>query len=107
MALDIKAIRDSFERVTPIAGQLVTRFYSRLWEEHPEAKALFADVNMEKQKASLVKSLATIVVSLDQPEKLTSYLKQMGAGHLKYGTVAQHYPWVGAALLATRPMRPK
>lgn len=101
MNLDIKAIRDSFERVTPIAGQLATRFYSRLWDEHPEAKALFADVNMEKQKTLLVKSLAKIVDSLDQPEKLSSYLTQMGSRHLKYGTEAQHYTWVGAALLAT------
>ena len=101
MNLDIQALRDSFEKVKPIAGQVASRFYSHLWAAHPESKALFANVHMDRQKAALMKSLTTIVEKLDQTDALVSYLKNMGARHVAYGTQVEHYPWVGAALIAT------
>lgn len=101
MSLDVRAIRDSFERVKPIGGQVATRFYAHLMTDHPEAKPLFADLNMDKQKAALIKSLAFIVDNLEQTDQLVPYLKKMGSRHVDYGTQAAHYPWVGAALIAT------
>ncbi len=101
MALNIKMIRDSFAIAKPIAPQVVNRFYEVLWNDYPESKALFEKVDMKRQKVALANSLVKIVDSLEDPEGLTKYLKDMGARHVGYGAEFAHYDAVGASLLKT------
>jgi hemoglobin-like flavoprotein len=101
MELNIKTIQDSFAEAKPIANDVVTHFYSTLWTDYPESRALFAKVDMERQKKQLIASLVYIVDHLSEPERLQSYLEAMGERHARYGTEDIHFEWVGASLLKT------
>ncbi|MBS2037076.1 flavohemoprotein [bacterium] len=97
---DVELLRTSFEAVTPQAQHLLDRFYAILFERYPAVRPLFAQVEMKKQQGKLLASLALVVKNCDQPEKLLEPLRQMGARHINYGTLPEHYPAVGECLLA-------
>lgn len=99
MSLNVELLESSFELVAPRAAELADRFYDRLFREHPDLRALFKSP-MAQQKRHLVAALTTIVRSLRHPEKLAPYLKDLGVRHIAYGTKPEHYPVVGANLLA-------
>ena len=101
MALDPKIIKESFENVKPIAMEVITYFYDFMFEKYPEAKPLFASVDMEKQKLALINSLVYVVTNLEDGDKLSSYLKGLGSRHVNYGVVEAHYAIVGDCLLST------
>lgn len=56
---------------------------------------------MKKQQQMLVAALVLVVDNLRDPDKLQETLKGLGARHVKYGTLPEHYPLVGNALLTT------
>lgn len=99
--LDIQLLRDSFAAVVPIAKEVSDKFYEFLFTDYPEAKTMFENVDMDKQKDHLVKSLSYIVDNLDKETALTEFLKNMGARHSGYGVTPDHYPLVGNTLLKT------
>lgn len=101
MSLNVGLLRSSFENVKPIANEVSLKFYEFLFTDYPEAQALFENVNMEKQRKALIAGLVTIVDNLENPEKLTDYLKKMGGRHVKYNTEDEHYPLVGNTLIKT------
>ena len=101
MAIDVEAVRSSFETAKPIAMEVVSHMYGLLFERYPQTKALFVKVDMEKQKQALIAALVFAVDHLDQPEKLVPVLKKLGAGHVKYGVTEQHYQMVGECVLDT------
>jgi hemoglobin-like flavoprotein len=101
MAIDVKAIRNSFELAKPVATQVVDRFYENLFADFPESKPLFADVNMAKQKAALLNALVTSVDNLENSAVLSKFLTGLGERHLKYGVQEIHYDLVGKTLLKT------
>jgi len=98
MSLNVDLLESSFNLVAPKAGELMDRFYGRLFKEHPEVRSIFPD-SMDDQKKHLATSLATIVGSLRQPEKLKKYLEDLGLGHVQYRVEREHYPIVGQTLL--------
>lgn len=99
MGLNVELLEQSFERVAPSASELATHFYGRLFDEHPEVRPLFTRP-LEQQKRHLVASLAAIVGSLRQPEKLADYLGALAQRHVGYGVRREHYPIVGHTLVA-------
>jgi nitric oxide dioxygenase len=72
-----------------------------LFTDYPAAKPLFAHTDMAKQSNMLLESLVFVVENLRQPGKLTGALKGLGARHVKYGALPEHYPLVGNSLLKT------
>ena len=62
---------------------------------------MFANVDLAAQEKKLIISLAIIVENLRNPEQLTIALKSLGAYHHEIGTIPEHYPFVGQALLET------
>jgi NAD(P)H-flavin reductase len=56
---------------------------------------------MDAQRDQLVRALARIVWSLDNPDALTGYLRALGRDHRRFGFRPEHYAAVGTALLAT------
>ena len=56
--------------------------------------------DMAQQKQHLTAALAAIVASLRSPEKLTSFLHDLGIRHVGYQVKPEHYPIVGQTLLA-------
>lgn len=99
--LQVELLEQSFGEVKPKANEFVSSFYDNLFTANPEAKPLFDTTDMEAQKKKLLSSLVLVVENLRNPDALDSALKGLGARHVKYGALPEHYPLVGSALLTT------
>ncbi|NES68303.1 MAG: hypothetical protein F6K24_25235, partial [Okeania sp. SIO2D1] len=97
----IELIETSFEKIKPRGAEFAASFYENLFAAYPEAKPLFANTDIQQQEKKLLNSLVLVVESLRQPEVLAQVLRALGARHINYGTLPQHYPLVGKALLKT------
>ena len=101
MTLDIQLLETSFDKIKHRAVEFSASFYSKLFALHPELKPLFKNMDRAAQEKKLIASLAIIVENLRNPEQLTLALKSLGAYHREVGTMREHYPFVGQALLDT------
>ncbi len=101
MGLDIQLLEQSFEQIKPRADEVSTTFYQTLFADYPQVQPLFAHSKMDEQRQKLIKSLVLIIEALRRPEDLNSMLKGLGARHVQYGVLPQHYPMVGSSLLKT------
>ncbi|MEB3272862.1 MAG: globin family protein [Prochlorothrix sp.] len=99
--LPVAVLEQSFEKVKPRAEEFVVQFYENLFGDYPAAKPLFEHTDMAKQRNMLLNSLVFVVENLQNPEALTKALKGMGARHVKYGALPEHYPLVGNSLIKT------
>jgi NAD(P)H-flavin reductase/hemoglobin-like flavoprotein len=98
--LDVARLKRSFARIAMHGDEVPLHFYSDLFLRHPETRTMFP-VSMQAQRAHLVDALVGIVSSVDNLADLTVFLRDLGRGHRKFGTLAGHYDAVGASLLAT------
>jgi len=98
--LDIDRLKGSFARIAMHGDEVPLHFYSDLFLKHPETRPMFP-VSMQAQRAHLVVALATIMSAVDNVDNLAVFLRDLGRGHRKFGTLAAHYEAVGASLLAT------
>ncbi|MFB2892813.1 globin family protein [Aerosakkonemataceae cyanobacterium BLCC-F50] len=101
MSLNVELLEQSFAQIKPNSEEFVASFYDNLFTAYPEAKALFATTNMNEQRKHLLAALVMVVQNLRKPEVLVEILQTLGAKHIKYGTLPEHYPLVGQALLTT------
>ena len=97
----LQLLEESFKRVRPCAPEFATSFYENLFKAYPEIKPLFAKTDMWILKQKFIDSLAAIVLNIRYPQKLKDKLQRLGARHVKYGALPEHYPLVGYALLTT------
>ncbi|EKV03296.1 hemoglobin-like flavoprotein [Leptolyngbya sp. PCC 7375] len=101
MSLNVELLEQSFELVKPKADQFVGSFYNNLFTDYPAAKPLFEHSDMAKQQQMLKGALVMVIENLRKPEVLSNALKGLGARHVKYGALPEHYPLVGNSLLKT------
>ena len=101
MSLQVELLEQSFQGIQPNADKFVSSFYINLFTANPEARSLFKTTDMEAQKKKLLGSLVLVVNSLKKPDVLETTLRGLGARHVKYGALPEHYPLVGNALLTT------
>lgn len=99
--LQVELLERSFAKVKPQAAAFASSFYDNLFTAYPAAKPLFNTTDMAAQQKKLVGSLVLVVESLRKPDVLSSTLKGLGARHVQYGALPEHYPLVGNALLMT------
>jgi hemoglobin-like flavoprotein len=102
MSPNVEVLVETFERVKKENGgprKLGLRFYERLFEKYPQVRPLFK-TPPEQQHVKLLASVAAIVASLKDPERLMPYLRAMGIRHVAYGTLDGHYGAVGENLVA-------
>lgn len=102
MSLNVELLVETFERAKRENGgprKLGLRFYERLFEKYPQVKPLFK-TPPEQQHVKLMASVAAIVASLKEPDRLLPYLRAMGVRHIQYGTQDGHYNAVGENLVA-------
>ena len=95
------AVTESWQKVAPIADVASSLFYQNLFEENPEIKLLFQDVDLESQKVKLVHAISAVVQSIDDIEAMLTMLEDLGRRHIDYGVKESHYDDVGSALLKT------
>ena len=100
MSLQVEVLEKSFDEIKPHADEFVASFYDNLFTANPEAKPLFEHTDMASQKKMLLNSLVMVVENLRKPDVLDKSLRGLGARHVKYGALPEHYPLVGGALLA-------
>lgn len=99
--LDVEMIRSSFEIVKPIALNAANKFYEFLFTDFPASRSLFKHVDLDKQQKALIDSLTFVVNNLENQDKLSKYLNDLGHRHVSYGTKEAHFDWVGSSLIKT------
>ncbi|WP_262505289.1 globin domain-containing protein [Streptomyces sp. TRM68367] len=95
---DAILIRRTMAEITPVADKVTSYFYALLFVRHPELRSLFPAA-MDTQRDRLLKALLTAADQIDNTQILVEYLENLGRGHRKYGTRAEHYPAVGECLI--------
>lgn len=98
--MDEQRLKESFVRVAAHGDEVPLFFYSHLFLAHPEVRDMFP-VSMVGQRDKLLNALGRIVSDVSNTGALVPFLQGLGRDHRKFGTVAAHYPAVGASLLAT------
>ena len=98
--MDSAALKDSWALVAKSGDEVPLFFYSHLFLSHPKLRELFP-VSMSAQRDKLVGALGRIVSNADQLEEVTPFIQQLGRDHRRFMVVNEHYPAVGASLLAT------
>src|SRR4051794_23648866 len=93
-------MRASFAKAAATGDEAPLYFYSHLFLSHPETRRLFP-VSMAHQRDRLFAALGEVMARVDDLDSLVPLLQELGRDHRKFGTVAEHYPAVGASLLAT------
>ncbi|MEU1404240.1 globin domain-containing protein [Streptomyces sp. NPDC005728] len=95
---DAVVIRRTMAEIAPVADKVTSYFYALLFVRHPELRPLFPAA-MDTQRDRLLKALLTAAEHVDNTPVLVDYLQNLGRGHRKYGTRAEHYPAVGECLI--------
>src|SRR5919202_1650621 len=98
--MDAARLQHSFSQVAAHGDEVPLYFYPPLFLTRPETRALFPAA-MAAQRDRLVGALLRVVGHVHQVEAVVPYLQQLGRDHRKYGVTPEHYPFVGASLLAT------
>ena len=98
--MDAQRLKDSFARVAEQGDAVALFFYSDLFVRNPRLRDMFP-VGMAGQRDKLLGALGRIVSQVDSLPELVPFLQQLGRDHRKFSIVAEHYPEVGASLLAT------
>ena len=97
--MDLDALETSFDLVAPKGDELVEIFYARLFEAAPSVEPLFAGTDMARQRAMLLSALVLLRRSLRNLDAVLPSLRDMGARHVQYGAMPEHYPVVGEVLI--------
>jgi hemoglobin-like flavoprotein len=101
MSLNATVLSQSFECIKPDAIEFAACFYTNLFVDYPQLQPLFANTNMTEQEKKLLSAIVLVIENLRQPDLLTNPLRGLGARHVKYGVLPEHYPMVGKTLLKT------
>lgn len=97
--VDAHRLQRSFSTVAAFGDEFPLYFYSHLFLSHPEARAMFPAA-MSAQRDRIVGALVEVVGNVHQIDEVVPMLQQLGRDHRKYGVTSEHYPLVGASLLA-------
>jgi methyl-accepting chemotaxis protein len=101
MTLDLDALETSFDLVAPRGDELVDTFYTRLFAAAPAVRPLFEGTDLPEQKKMLLATLVLLRRSLRDLGAIVPKLREMGRRHVAYGAKPEHYPVVGAVLIAS------
>ena len=96
----IELVRKSFAQIQPVVEEAAVLFYARLFECDPSLRPLF-QTDIREQGHKLMDIIGFAVDGLDDVEKLTPTLRELGARHVQYGATEGNYDVVGEALLWT------
>jgi hemoglobin-like flavoprotein len=100
MTLDLDALEASFDLVAVRGDDLMDEFYARLFAAAPAVRPLFP-ADMRRQKTMLLGALVLLRKSLRDLDSIAPKLRELGARHVAYGAKPEHYPVVGATLIAS------
>ncbi|MGB5833845.1 MAG: globin domain-containing protein [Thiohalocapsa sp.] len=96
----IAAVKASWTEIAPISDQTGFMLYTRLFELHPELRALFK-IDIKEQVQALMRMIDAAVCALDEPAPMLERIKALGARHAPIGVSAADYAKLGDALIWT------
>lgn len=94
-------IETNLALVSEAAPDVVGRFYTKLFERHPDLKPLFGRRSAAAQEKMLLEAILAVVDHMEDATWLQETLRPMGAKHLGYGVRDEMYPLVADTLIAT------
>lgn len=98
MPSQAQLIRQSWAIAEPAADRIAQYFYAALFHSNPTLRDMFP-ATMTVQRIRLLRALVQIVQVIDQPDRFSSFLAELGRDHRKFEVTAEHYDQVGDALL--------
>lgn len=96
----IELLQTTFQRVMRISAHFAATFYAELFAIDPSARAKFKG-DMIRQGHALMATLAHVVETIGDRERMAPLLRDLAVRHVGYGVEPRHYPMVGTALLRT------
>lgn len=97
----ITSVQHSWRLLRDLDPQMVGGlFYSKLFHDHPELRAMFPK-DMSEQHSKLVGKFNIVVARLHQFEDLKTDIAALARRHVDYGVSPRQYAYVGSALLWT------
>ena len=101
MDLDIDSLETSFDAIASRGDELMDVFYARLFATAPAVQPLFAGTDLKRQKGMLLAALVLLRRSLRDLDSVAPKLRDLGARHVRYGALPEHYPVVGEVLIGS------
>ena len=99
-SIEIELVRSSAEVVAKNAMPATNAFYTNLFAAAPAVRPLFPD-EMFGQSEKLWASIVVVVQSLHDLDALRPVLRDLGARHVRYGAMPEHYGLVTETLIET------
>ena len=101
-AKTIEIIKSTVPVLEVHGNAITTRFYERLFTNHPELLNIFNQTNQKqgRQQAALANAVIAAAANIDNLAAIIPVVKQIGQKHRSLGILAEHYPIVGTNLLA-------
>ncbi len=96
----IEIVKENFNRIAPLADEVATEFYQRLFQLDASLRPLFKE-DLTEQKKKLMMMLKFAVGTLDRMDVFEPSLEELGRKHAAYGVLETHYETVGDALIST------
>ena len=91
-------VKESFALIREVAIPVSLLFYGRLFDLDPSLRKLF-HIDMKEQSQKLVTMLDAIVSSIDDWDRITPVLRELGQHHVTYGVKAANYDTLCSALV--------
>lgn len=91
-------LKESWSFVEADADEMANYFYARIFHADPDLRELFPVV-MTEQRSRLITALASILQTVDDPDRFDQVVRRLGRNHRKYHVDPEHYGIVGTALL--------
>jgi hemoglobin-like flavoprotein len=98
--MDPQRLKENFALVGGHGEDVAAYFYSDLFERNPGLRGMFPAA-MAKQQEKLLAALSQIVTLVDNTPELVPFLQDLGRQHQGFGVRPEHFPEVGASLIAT------
>ena len=102
--LNPEVLQDSLSLVIDDEQKLMLDFYDRLFDEHPEVRAMFG-ADLRPQATMLQEAIGAVLDHLEDAEWLDRTLGALGRRHNDLGVTPEMYGWVAGALIATMAER--
>ncbi|SAK84773.1 nitric oxide dioxygenase [Caballeronia fortuita] len=97
--------KDIVKATAPVLAEhgypIIKRFYTRLFEAHPELRNVFNMTHQERgeQQQALARAVYAYAENIENPESLAAVLKNIANKHASLDVRPEHYPIVGEHLL--------
>jgi hemoglobin-like flavoprotein len=93
-------LRASLDLLRARGGEVVHRFYAKLFEQFPGVRGMFP-ADMASQEREFIETLVAIVELIGEPDRLRPRIEELGKRHATYGARPEHYPLVCNVLIET------